>query len=73
MIGSSVTSIAANAFKGCSATKVIYCKATTVPPAQNTSFEGIPSDCIIYVPRSIANYYESMPFWSDFKIRGYDF
>lgn len=70
-IPSSVTNIAANAFSSCSGMAEYHFYRTTPPTLANTSaFNGIPSDCIIYVPysedHSILNAYKTATNWSTY-------
>lgn len=74
-IPESVTGIRSEAFVGCDAISVIYCKPTKPP---GISDDAIPrnSGMIIYVPRSSYNsYYSYYPQWRYYKscIKPYDF
>ena len=51
-IPSSVTSIGNNGFSNCSCIKEYHVQATTPPTLGSTVFNGIKSDCVIYVPYS---------------------
>ena len=70
-IPSSVTSIGGSTFNSCYGMAEYHLKRTTPPTLSNTStFNNIPSDCIIYVPRSenqaVLNSYKTAQNWSDY-------
>lgn len=59
-IPASVTSIQANAFANCYAMSEIHFKRTTPPTVANSNaWTGIPTTCVIYVPRGCLNAYKS--------------
>lgn len=65
-----VTSIEANAFKGCGGMRVYHVLPMTPPTLGNANaFEGIPGDCIIYVPRGSLNAYKTATNWSTYASR----
>ena len=62
-----VTSIGARAFQYCYGVKEYHLLATTPPSLSNVSaFEGIPSDCIIYVPVGSLEAYQTATNWSTY-------
>ena len=61
-----VTSIENNAFYNCSSVAEYHLKSTTPPTFQSTALNGIPSDCIIYVPRGSLSAYQSAQYWSNY-------
>ena len=66
-----VTSINASAFSGCQGMKAYYFKSTIPPTLSNiNAFNNIPSDCIIYVPRSenqtVLESYKTAANWSTY-------
>jgi len=64
-IPDSVTSISANAFQKCSSMAKYHLKPTMPPAlADANAFEGIPSDCIIYVPVGSLEAYKTAANWS---------
>lgn len=66
-IPNNVTSIASYAFYGCSSMREIHLKPTTPPTLSNTNaFNGIPSGCIMYVPKGCLEAYQSATNWSSF-------
>lgn len=59
-IPDSVTNIYANAFYTCYGMSEYHFKPTTPPTLANSNaFSGIPSDCVIYVPRGRLNAYKN--------------
>lgn len=54
-----VTSIDTNVFSGCVGLGEIHFLPTTPPSATSTSFSGVPTDCIIYVPTGSLSAYTS--------------
>ena len=73
VIGNSVTSIGAYAFRLCHVLTSVYCESTTPPYLGNEVFNGVASNCIIYVPMGSVEAYKSS--WSEYssKIQGYNF
>lgn len=70
-IPASVTSILGYAFYNCYGMGEYHFKSTTPPSLENTNvFSGIPSDCIIYVPKStnqtVLNTYKATSNWSTY-------
>jgi hypothetical protein len=70
-IPDSVTSIGSSAFSNCYGVAEYYLAPTTPPTLASTNaFNGIPSDCIIYVPysadHSILNAYKTASGWSTY-------
>jgi len=64
IIPDSVTSISANAFQKCSSMAEYHLKPTTPPAlADANAFDGIPSDCIIYVPAGSLEAYQTAANW----------
>lgn len=67
-IPSTVTSIGAYAFAACYGMKEYHFQRTSPPSIQSTTFNNIPSDCIIYVPysadHSYLNAYKGASNWS---------
>lgn len=73
-IGSACTTIAAYAFYNCLGMKEFHLKPTSPPTLSNTNaISSMPSDCIIYVPRSagqtVLNAYKSASNWSTYSSR----
>lgn len=62
-IPSGVETIAAIAFGYCMFIKAFYVLPTT-PPTIDSSFDGYPEDCIIYVPSTSVNTYKSTSGWT---------
>ena len=65
-IPSNVTSIGNTAFTGCYGMKEYHIKPTTIPTGGTTMFNGIVSDCIIYVPTAKLSDYKSASQWSTY-------
>lgn len=63
-VPSSVTSIGNNAFKNCYGVAEYHILPTTPPTLGTTAFDGIQSDCIIYVPQGTLSAYQSATNWS---------
>jgi len=67
-IPDSVTSIGGGAFSACCSMSECHFKPTTPPTLANTNaFNGIPSDCIIYVPQGSLSAYQSATNWSSYS------
>ena len=66
-ISDSVTSIRNNAFNNCYGMAKYYLKSTTPPTLSNTNtFNGIPDDCIIYVPQGSLEAYRTATNWATY-------
>ena len=66
-IPDSVTSIGNHAFGSCYGMVEYHLKSTTPPTLSNIdAFDGIPSDCIIYVPQGSLNAYKTATNWSTY-------
>ena len=65
-IGSNITAIKPGGFEGCSKLKEVHCLGTTPPTADVSSFWGIPSDAVLYVPKGSKAAYEEATIWKDF-------
>jgi len=64
-IGYGVTSIGNDAFSDCNGTAEYHLKPTTPPELSDANaFDGIPSDCIIYVPSGSLEVYKAAKNWS---------
>lgn len=74
-IPDSVTSIGKCAFEGCQAFTSVYCKATTPPSIQYSTFASTPKLINIYVPSSSVDAYKTANYWKNYadKIVGYGF
>lgn len=71
LFGSSLTKIESYAFYNCVGMKEYHFASTTPPTLANTNaFNNIPSDCVIYVPRSenqtVLNSYKTADKWSTY-------
>lgn len=73
-IGSSVISMNSS-FYNCPNLNEIYCKPTTPPNINNSTFNGIATDKTIYVPHASVDAYKNAQYWSYYAdcIIGYDF
>ena len=76
-IGNSVTSIGDHAFTNCTSLTSIYCKSSN-PPTLNSYivFNGVPSDCNLYVPTESVDIYKKTERWKRYFYSttvGYDF
>ena len=66
-IPDSVTSIGSEAFQSCYGMAEYHIKSTTPPTLPSTYvFNGIPSDCIIYVPHGSLNTYKTATNWATY-------
>ena len=66
-IPDSVTSIGGNAFYNCFGMAEYHLKPTTPPTLYSTNaFSGIPSDCIIYVPKGCLEAYQNATNWTTY-------
>ena len=66
-IPNSVTSIGANAFQDCYGMAEYHLKSTTPPTLSNTNaFDGIPDDCVIYVPQGSLEAYQTATNWATY-------
>ena len=66
-IPASVTSIDRSAFQYCYGMAEYHLKPTTPPRLSNTNaFNGIPSDCIIYVPQGCLEAYQNATNWATY-------
>lgn len=65
-IPDSVTSIGNNAFKNCYGIAEYHILPTTPPTAGTTIFDGIASDCVIYVPAASLETYKTAENWSNY-------
>ncbi len=59
-IGKYVTAIGDDAFRGCSRLKKVKIKSIAVESIGEDAFSGLPSDAVIYVPRSCLSDYRTM-------------
>lgn len=66
-IPSTVTSIGTSAFSYCYGMKEYHFKSTTPPTASGTFINGIPGDCVIYVPTASLNAYQTASGWSTYS------
>ena len=70
IIPDGVTSIGSNAFNNCHGMAGCHLKSTTPPALSNTSaFDGIPDDCIIYVPQGSLEAYQTATNWATYASR----
>lgn len=70
-----VTEIGDYAFEKCDVLANVYCKATTPPSIQYSTFASTPKLINIYVPTSSVDAYKSANYWKKYadKIVGYNF
>ena len=62
-----VTGIGAHAFNACYGMAEYHLLPTTPPTLYNTNaFNGIPSDCIIYVPKGCLEAYKTATNWATY-------
>ena len=66
VIPSTVNTIKVNAFKNCQGLKEVTCKATNVPKADATAFDGIPSNAKLTVPKGTKDKYKAADGWKKF-------
>ena len=67
IIPDSVTSIGASAFSNCYGMAEYHLKSATPPTlSSSNAFNGIPSDCIIYVPQGSLNAYQTATNWATY-------
>ena len=72
-LGSGIESIGSGAFSSCPELANVYCFATKVPKADETTFhESYPSYCNLYVPASLVEAYKASRPWNEFIIAGVD-
>ena len=64
IIPSGVTSIGDSAFNYCSGIKECHFLSTDPPGLSTTAFDGIPRDCVIYVPAGSLEAYQTAANWS---------
>lgn len=64
-IPAEVASIGSSAFNNCSSVSEYHFLPTTPPTIQSSTFNGIPSDCIIYVPAASVEDYKAAANWSE--------
>ena len=65
-IPSTVTSIGNSVFQSCYGIKEYHIKPTTVPTGGTSMFDGIVSDCVIYVPSAKLTDYQEASNWSTY-------
>ena len=65
-IPNSVTSIGNYAFYSCNALVEIHCKALTPPNANDNTFDGRYTTCILYIPKGAYSSYWMAPIWGGF-------
>ena len=67
IIPDSVTSIRASAFGNCYGIAEYHLKSATPPTlSSSNAFNGIPSDCVIYVPQGSLNAYKTATNWATY-------
>lgn len=66
IVPATVTSINRNAFYGCATLNEIHIQATTPPTITPVTFNGNPSNFIIYVPAGYGNTYKAANIWSGY-------
>lgn len=66
-IPSTVTSIESGAFSYCYGMKEYHFKSITPPTVSGTFINGIPTDCVIYVPTASLNDYQTASGWSTYS------
>ena len=71
-IGESVETIGVEPFYNCPL-EIIYCKPTTPPTVDRSSFWGTPSNMEVYVPNASVSTYKTTNVWKDETIIGYNF
>ena len=65
-IPASVTSIGSQAFYGNSSVGEYHFLGSTPPSIESSTFQDIPSDCVIYVPTASVDTYKSASNWSSY-------
>ena len=75
IIPSSVTVLNRCAFAFCSNLIEVYCMTTTPPTYGNQSFDGLSSNCKLYVPKESVNAYKTASGWKNYAsyMVAYDF
>ena len=68
-IPAGVTSIGFSAFASCHGVKEYHLKPINPPTIQSSTFSGIKSDCIIYVPKGSLSAYQTATNWSSTTIK----
>ena len=63
---STLTSIAAQAFRSCSTLNTLYCRATTPPTIANSNALSTANLTNIYVPAASVNAYKTATNWSTY-------
>ncbi len=67
VLPSTVTKVARQAFQDCSSLAKVYSLNTTPPTSLTEStFENIPTDCVLYVPKGSKEDYADEEYWEDF-------
>ena len=66
VIPNSITSMGVYAFNDCLSMAGYHLKPTTPPMISSNTFNYIPSDCIIYIPRGSLAAYQSAQYWSTY-------
>lgn len=69
VIPSGVTSLGGNVFQNCSSLKSLTFESETPPTINNSTFNGTPSDMIIYVPCDSVNTYKTATYWALYSSR----
>lgn len=68
MIPACINIIESYCFEGCTNLKTIECYATVPPEVKSKAFDGIPEDCIIYVPEESVPLYQAADVWKNYTI-----
>ena len=69
VIPSGVTSLGSNVFYNCISLKSLTFESETPPTIIDNTFNGIPSDMIIYVPCDSVNTYKTAAYWASHSSR----